>query len=155
MKHFEVTFIVDPVLSGDEVKSTAQTYQEMLTKEGASIVHVDEMGLRQLAYPLNKRSTGVYYCIEFAAPTGALIGKVELAMKRDERIMRFLTIALDKFGVKYNDDKRNGKIGKKVRKEKPVAELSRPYSPKVAPVAPAIEAEIPEEILETPTKPVE
>ena len=66
MRHYEVTFIVDPVLSGDEVKSTARTYKEMLTNEGASIVHVDEMGLRQLAYPINKRSTGVYYSIEFS-----------------------------------------------------------------------------------------
>ena len=63
MRHYEITFIVDPVLSGDEVKSTAQTYKEMITNEGGSIVHVDEMGLRQLAYPINKRSTGVYYSI--------------------------------------------------------------------------------------------
>jgi len=118
MRHYEVTFIVDPVLSGDEVKSTAQTYKEMITNEGGSIVHVDEMGLRQLAYPINKRSTGVYYSIEFAAETGNMISKVELALKRDERIMRFLTVSLDKFAVKYNDDKRNGKIGKKVKKEK-------------------------------------
>ena len=118
MRHYEITFIVDPVLSGDEVKSTAQTYKEMITNEGGSIVHVDEMGLRQLAYPINKRSTGVYYSIEFAAETGNMISKVELALKRDERIMRFLTVSLDKFAVKYNDDKRNGKIGKKVKKEK-------------------------------------
>lgn len=137
MKHFEVSFIVDPVLSGDEVKSTAQTYQDMITKEGASIVHVDDMGLKPLAYPINKRSTGVYYCVEFSAPTGALISKMELAMKRDERIMRYLTIALDKFGVKYNEDKRNGKIGKRVRKEKPAAPImSRNYTPRAAaPVA--------------------
>ena len=89
----------------------------MITNEGGSIVHVDEMGLRQLAYPINKRSTGVYYSIEFAAETGNMISKVELALKRDERIMRFLTVSLDKFAVKYNDDKRNGKIGKKVKKE--------------------------------------
>ena len=116
MRHLEVTFIVDPVLSGDEVKSTAQTYVEMLQNEGATIVHVNEIGLRPLAYPINKRSTGVYYCIEFAAETGTFIGKLELALKRDERIMRFLTVKLDKFGVKYNEDKRNGKIGKKVHK---------------------------------------
>lgn len=125
MRHYEVTFIVDPVLSGDEVKSTAHTYRTMLTDEGASIVHVDEMGLRPLAYPINKRSTGVYYSIEFAAETGNMISKVELALKRDERIMRFLTVSLDKFAVQYNADKRSGKIGKKVKKEK-IKEI--PYS---------------------------
>jgi len=125
---------VDPVLSGDEVKSTAQTYVEMLQNEGATIVHVNEIGLRPLAYPINKRSTGVYYCIEFAAETGTFIGKLELALKRDERIMRFLTVKLDKFGVKYNEDKRNGKIGKKVHKAP--KELAPVYTPKAAYVPP-------------------
>ena len=134
MRHFEVTFIVDPVLSGDEVKSTAQTYVEMLQNEGATIVHVNEIGLRPLAYPINKRSTGVYYCSEFAAETGTFIGKLELALKRDERIMRFLTVKLDKFGVKYNEDKRNGKIGKKVHKAP--KEPAPVYTPKAAYVPP-------------------
>lgn len=113
MKQYEVTFIVDPVLSGDEIKSTAQTYIDALTNAGCTIVHVDEMGLRQLAYPINRRTSGVYYCVEFQTPTGDMINKFELALRRDERIMRFLTVKLDKYGVKYNDDKRNGLIGSK------------------------------------------
>ena len=119
MKNYEVTFIVDPVLSGDEIKATAQTYVDHLKNEGCTIVHVDEMGLKQLAYPINKRSSGVYFCVEFEAESGALLAKLELAFRRDERIMRFLTVALDKYGVKYNDDKRKGLIGtaKKRKKE--------------------------------------
>lgn len=116
MRNYEVTFIVDPVLSGDEIKSTAQTYADLLTNEGCKIVYNDNMGLRQLAYPINKRSSGIYYCTEFEAPTGDVIAKMELAFRRDERIMRFLTISLDKHGVKYNEDKRNGLIGKKKSK---------------------------------------
>ena len=119
MNNYEVTFIVDPVLSGDEIKATAQVYEQMLKNEGCNIVHIDEMGLKPLAYPINKRSSGVYYCYEYAAETGAIISKMELALRRDERIMRFLTIALDKHGVKYNDDKRNGLIGKVKKKVKP------------------------------------
>ena len=119
MNQYEVTFIVDPVLSGDEIKATAQAYVEHLEGEGCKIVHVDEMGLRQLAYPINKRTSGVYYCIEFQSETGELLDKLELALRRDERIMRFLTVKLDKYGVKYNEDKRQGKIGKvKKKKEK-------------------------------------
>lgn len=118
MRNYEVTFIVDPVLSGDEIKATAQTYIDQLEKEGCTIVHVDEMGLRTLAYPIKKRNSGVYYCVEFTAADGSMIDKVELALRRDERIMRFLTVALDKYGVKYNDDKRNGLIGKVVVKKK-------------------------------------
>ena len=112
MTQYEVTFIVDPVLSGDESKSAAKTYQEMISTNGGSIVNVDNIGLRSLAYAINKRTTGVYYCVEFQAP-GAVIDDLELALRRDERIMRFLTVKLDKYGVKYNDDKRKGLIGRK------------------------------------------
>lgn len=140
MKQLEVTFIVDPVLSSDEVKSTAKTYQDMLKQEGCNIVHVDEMGLKPLAYPINKRTTGLYYCIEYQTPAGQIIDKLELALKRDERIMRFLTIRLDKYGIKYNEDKRAGKIGKKIVKKKEEPKSERP--------AKVIEAVIPDIIAE-------
>ena len=112
MKDYEVTFIVNPVLSGDEIKSTAQTYIDKIGSDERTITNVDEMGLRQLAYPIKNKTTGIYYCVEFKTPTGAFISELELALRRDERIMRFLSVSLDKYGVKYNDDKRNGKIGK-------------------------------------------
>ncbi len=111
MRHYEVTFIADPVLSGDEVTATAQHIQDDLTRYGAAIVAVDQMGLRQLAYQINKRSSGVYYCIEFACEVADFMGKFELSLKRNEKILRFLTVKLDKYGIKYNDDKRNGLIG--------------------------------------------
>lgn len=118
MKNYEVTFIVDPVLSGEEIKATAQTYVEHLKSEGCKIVHVDEMGLNQMAYPINKRTSGIYYCIEFESPNGEFIEKMELALRRDERVMRFLNVRLDKYGVKYNADKRAGRIGKVSKKKK-------------------------------------
>jgi len=119
MKQYEVTFIVDPVLSGEEIKAIAQTYVDLLKSEGCEIVHIDEMGLRPLAYPINKRNSGVYYCIEFTTPNSKLIDNVELALRRDERIMRFLTVSLDKYGIKYNADKRGGLIGKAKKGGKP------------------------------------
>lgn len=117
MNHYEVTFIIDPVLSGDEIKSTASTYESLLKDQGCSIVNVHAMGLKQLAYPINKKSSGIYYCIEFTSPTGVVIGKLELSLRRDERIMRFLTVSLDKYGVKYNEDRRTGKISAYRKKE--------------------------------------
>ena len=123
MRNYEVTFIVDPVLSSDEIDSTAKAYREHLESQGCKIVHIDAMGLRQLAYPLNKRTSGVYYSIEFMADANDLIGGLELALRRDERIIRFLTVKLDKYGVKYNDDKRKGLIGKG-RKEQEAAEAA-------------------------------
>ncbi|MBT8190467.1 MAG: 30S ribosomal protein S6 [Saprospiraceae bacterium] len=113
MRQYEITFIIDPVLPGDEIQTVGKAYEKLLTNDGCQIVHVDEMGLRQLAYPINRRNSGVYKSIEFTTETGAVIPKIELAMRRDERIMRFLSVKLDKYGVKYNDDNRNGRIGKK------------------------------------------
>jgi len=133
MKQFEVTFIVDPVLSGDEIKATAQTYVDLISKEASKVVYVDEMGLRQLAYPINRRTSGVYYCVEFQIETGVFIANLELAFRRDERIMRFLTVSLDKYGVKYNDDKRNGLIGKHKKKTAEAAAETKTAPAKAAP----------------------
>ena len=118
MRQYEVTFIVDPVLSGDEIKSTAKAYEDFLKDSGSNIVNVDDLGLRQLAYPIKKRTSGIYYVIEYQTPNGSFLPKMELSLKRDERILRFLNVKLDKYGVKYNDDKRNGLIGKKREKAK-------------------------------------
>lgn len=117
MRHYEVTFIVDPVLSGDEVQATAEHVRKELQGYGATIVATDELGLRQLAYQINRRSSGVYFCIEFTCEGAEWMVKFELNLTRDERVLRFLTTRLDKYGVKYNDDKRNGRIGKKQRAE--------------------------------------
>ena len=112
MRNYEVTFIIDPVLATEEIKAIPKTYSDLLQKSDCKIVHKDDMGLKQLAYPIKKRTTGVYHCIEFQAKSGDAIDRIELALRRDERIMRFLTVHLDKYGIKYNEDKRNGLIGK-------------------------------------------
>jgi small subunit ribosomal protein S6 len=130
MRQYETTFIVDPVLSDEEIKSTLQTYQEMLKNEGCEIVHTEEMGLRQLAYPIKRRNSGVYYCLEFKLDSPSFIDKLELSLRRDERVMRFLTISLDRFGVKYNEDKRNGLIGKRKKEEEKTEETKVEKAPK-------------------------
>lgn len=124
MKQYETTFIIDPVLSGDEIKQTATMYIEHLKSEGCEMVHVEEWGVRQLTYPMAKRSSGAYYTVEFTTTRNDIIGKLELAYRRDERILRYLTISLDKHAVKYNDDKRKGLIGKK-RKEREAAAAAK------------------------------
>ena len=118
MKNYEVTFIVDPVLSSDEQSSTAQTYTDLIRNKGCQIVHVDQIGQRALAYPINRRHSGVYFCVEFEGASGEFISEMELTLRRDERVLRFLTVKLDKYGVKYNADKRSGLIGKVKKKEK-------------------------------------
>lgn len=151
MRNYEVTFIVDPVLSTEEIKATAQTYVEHLESSGCKIVAVEDTGLRQLAYPIKKRNSGIYYTIEFKAETGAMIVRFELALRRDERIMRFLTTALDKYGVKYNEDKRNGLIGKARKQDDKKSDAPRAETKK--PDAPKPEAKKPEEAKPETKKP--
>ena len=128
MKNYEVTFIVDPVLSPDEIKATARKLTDYLKKEGCKIVYVDVMGSKQLAYPIKKRQTGHYFCVEFQSETGEIVNALELIMRRDERLLRFLTVSLDKYGVKYNMDKRDGKIGKVKKKPKPQVQVAASQS---------------------------
>ena len=116
MRNYEITFIINPTLPGDAQKEVAEGYAEWLKANGCSITHFNDMGLRGLAYPIQKCHSGFYYCIEVSSPDGVFVNKIELALRRDERIMRFLTIALDKYGVQYNEDFRAGKIGGKRKK---------------------------------------
>lgn len=102
---YETVFIMTPVLSDDQMKETVSKYQKLLKDKGAEIVLEDNWGLRKLAYPIQKKSTGFYYLIEFKSE-GDIIKDVELAFKRDERIIRFLTVKLDKHAVAYNEKKR-------------------------------------------------
>jgi small subunit ribosomal protein S6 len=84
---------------------TVNKFKKILSDYGSEIVHENNWGLRKLAYPIQKKNTGFYYLIEYKAP-GELINKLELELKRDERIMRFLTVALDKHAIAYNEKKR-------------------------------------------------
>lgn len=113
MKQYETTFIVNPSLPGDEVKSAANMYIDFLKGEGCEIVHIDDMGVRQMAYTIKKCTAGAYFTVEFKTTASDLVDRLELFFRRDERILRFLTVSLDKHGVKFNDDKRKGLIGKK------------------------------------------
>lgn len=145
MRTYEVTFIVDPVLSSEEIKTTAQNYIDHLKSENCEIVHLQDIGLRQLAYPINKRSTGVYYSLEFKSDIGDIVKKIELALKRDERVIRYLIVKLDKFGIQYNDDKRNGRIGKTIPKDSSEEQPKREEKPKKAPTptpAPVVAAPV-------------
>ncbi len=105
LNQYETVFILTPVLSDEQMKEAVKKYQDMLRAKGAEIVHEEHWGMRKLAYPIQKKSTGFYHLIEYKA-NGELIAEVELALKRDERVIRFLTVKLDKHAVAYNDKKR-------------------------------------------------
>jgi len=110
---YETVFILTPVLSNEQMNEAVDKFRKILTDNGAKIVHENNWGLRKLAYPIQKKNTGFYYLIEFKS-SGELINKLEVEYKRDERVMRFLTVALDKHAIAYNEKKRkNAELKKK------------------------------------------
>lgn len=120
MQQYETVIILTPLLSDEAAKEAIAKFSKILTDNGAEIVQEDNWGLRKLAYPIQKKSTGYYHLTEFRAP-GELINKLEIEFRRDERVMRFLTIALDKNAVAYNDKKRSGAFNKKPKTEEAAA----------------------------------
>lgn len=104
-KQYEAVFIMTPVLSEEQMRETVNKFHNYLVEKGAEIVHQDNWGLRKLAYPIQKKSSGFYHLVEFKAE-GTLIKDLEITFKRDERIIRFLTVALDKHAIAYNEKKR-------------------------------------------------
>jgi small subunit ribosomal protein S6 len=110
-KHYETVFIFTPVLSDEQAKEAVGKYKKLLADLGGKIVHEENWGLKKMAYQIEKKSTGHYFMMEYTGP-GSLVAEMELAFKRDERIMRFLTVALDKHAIAYSE-KRRGKLKEK------------------------------------------
>lgn len=105
MNQYETVFILTPVLSDEQMKEAVKKFEDILTNNGAEIVFEDFWGMRKLAYPIQKKSSGFYQLIEFKAE-GNVIETIETELKRDERVLRFLTVKLDKHAVAYNEKKR-------------------------------------------------
>jgi small subunit ribosomal protein S6 len=112
MQQYETVIVLTPLLSEETAKEAIAKYSKLLTDNGAEIVQEDNWGLKKLAYPIQKKTTGYYHLIEYKAP-GDLIKKLEIEFGRDERVMRFLTIALDKHAIAYNEKKRSGAFNQK------------------------------------------
>ena len=121
-KRYETVFILTPVLSDDQAKEAAKKFKKTITDLGGKIVNEEHWGLRKMAYPIQKKTTGFYHLLEFAGEGQEIVNQLELIFKRDERVLRFLTVALDKHAVAYAD-KRKGLIseGKMKKKEAPAA----------------------------------
>jgi small subunit ribosomal protein S6 len=111
-KQYETVFIMTPVLSDEQAKETVSKFKKLLKDNGCKIIHEDDWGLRKLAYPIQKKTTGFYYLITFESD-GTVISELEVTYKRDERILRFLTVSLDKYGVAYNEKRRSKASAKK------------------------------------------
>ena len=104
-KQYETVFIMNPVLSEEQMTETVSKFKKFLTEHSAEIVFENNWGMRKLAYPIQKKKSGFYYLIEYKAAND-VVSKLEVEFTRDERVMRFLTVSLDKHAIAYNEKKR-------------------------------------------------
>ncbi|WP_423127343.1 30S ribosomal protein S6 [Gaoshiqia sp. Z1-71] len=103
---YETVFIATPVLSEAQIKEAVSKFRDIITGNGGEIVNEEDWGLRKLAYPIQKKSTGFYHLFEFKAEP-EFIQTLEIQYRRDERIIRFLTFKLDKYAVEYSEKRKN------------------------------------------------
>jgi small subunit ribosomal protein S6 len=112
LNQYETVFISTPVLSEVQMKEAVEKFKTVITDNGGEIVQEENWGLKKLAYPIQKKSTGFYYMFEYRAQ-GELVEKLELQFRRDERVIRFLTMKMDKYAVEYSEKKKARKETKK------------------------------------------
>ncbi|MBQ7423348.1 MAG: 30S ribosomal protein S6 [Prevotella sp.] len=111
MNKYETVFILTPVLSDEQTKETVAKFKKILTDNSAEIVNEEAWGLKKLAYQIEKKTSGFYYLLEFNAEP-AVISTLETAFRRDEKVIRFITVKLDKYAAQYAE-KRRARLGKK------------------------------------------
>ena len=109
--HYETVFILTPVLSDDQAKETVAKFTKVLTDNGAEILNEEAWGLKKMAYAIEKKSTGFYNLVEFKAEP-EVIATLETAYRREEKVIRFMTVKLDKYASAYAE-KRRAKLAKK------------------------------------------
>ena len=110
-KQYESVIILTPVLSEKQMDDAIASYRQLITENDGEITHEENWGLTKLAYPIQKKVTGFYHIFEFTAP-GDLVAKMELVYRRDEQVMRYLTLALNKHAIKYNERRKKGEFNK-------------------------------------------
>ena len=110
MNQYETVFILTPVLSDEQMKETVAKFTKLLTDNGAEILNEEAWGLKKMAYAIEKKSTGFYCLVEFKAEP-SVVNTLEVGYRRDEKVIRFMTVKLDKYAAQYAEKRRN-KLGK-------------------------------------------
>ena len=111
LNQYETVFIATPVLSETQMKEAVDKFKNLIEKNKGEIVYEENWGLKKLAYPIQKKSTGFYYLIEFDAES-SFVQKLETEYRRDERIIRFLTFKMEKYSIEYAEKRRSSKTEK-------------------------------------------
>ena len=107
MQNYELMVIFTPVLSEEDYRSAQKKFASLVTDNGGEVVHDNPWGLKSLAYPIQKKTTGLYWVMEYKAPSD-FNEKLKIQLLRDDNVMRHMFTALDKYAVEYNTKKRSG-----------------------------------------------
>ncbi|MBO9201429.1 MULTISPECIES: 30S ribosomal protein S6 [Niastella] len=107
MNNYELMVIFTPVLSDDDFKATQKKFTDLIKSLGGEIVHENPWGLKSLAYPIQKKTTGLYWVMEYKAPS-SLNEQLKIQLLRDDNVLRHMFTVLDKYAVEYNNKKRSG-----------------------------------------------
>ena len=106
MNQYETVFILTPVLSDEQMKEAVAKFKKVLTDNGAEILNEETWGLKKMAYAIQKKSTGFYCLLEFKGePT--IVKTLETGYRRDEKVIRYQTVRLDKYAAQYAEKRRN------------------------------------------------
>ncbi len=106
LQRYELMVIFTPVLAEDDYKAAQKKFSDFITENGGEIAHQEAWGLRSFAYPIAKKTTGLYWLLEYGAPAD-VNAKLEIQMNRDENVMRHMITRLDKYAVEYNAKRRS------------------------------------------------
>jgi len=107
MNNYELMVIFTPVLSDDDFKVSQKKYTDFINEQGGELVHANPWGLKSLAYPIQKKTTGLYWVLEYKAPS-SFNEQLKIQLLRDEHVLRQMFTVLDKYAVEYNGKKRSG-----------------------------------------------
>ena len=108
MNNYETVLILNPVLSEEQVKESIDKYKSLLSSLKAELVSDELWGLKKIKYSIQNKKTGFYVLFEYKANPSS-ISDLEIDLKRDERVMRFLTVKLDKHALDYAEKRRTNK----------------------------------------------
>ena len=116
-KNYETVFIINPVLSEKQVEDTVKKYKKQLDGKKVKFVCNESLGFKELAYPINKKNSGFYHLFQYESDDINIVKELEIALKRDRSILRYMTVSLCKDGVEFNARRASGEFNKKKTKK--------------------------------------
>ncbi|WP_297434107.1 30S ribosomal protein S6 [Sulfurimonas sp.] len=135
MRHYENLVIVKPTLTAEEIQASLKAIEEVITSNGGEIAATNAMGMRKLAYPINKNERGYYQVIYYSAAPSA-ISEIERRFRINEELLRFVTI---KYDTNREIKAWNGLVEKANKKAELAEAAAATPAPEAATEAPVVE----------------